>query len=496
MQLLKKEKAFYCVLIALLVFTGIFLRTLFYFYDRPFWLDEASIAINVLDKNYLDFFMPLERLQVAPPFSLILAKAFLGIIPDYEMAFRLLPFIAGILSVPVFFLLATRIFKRKIAVVAALFMFIVNYRLCYYAQEFKSYGLDIFFEYAILLSYFKIGFKESSVRKLFLISCVYALCPWFSHASCFAVTVVFLAVLFKSGIISERKIHWDILRRYLALTIPFTLSFIGLFLLQYLFNSNTEGFYGWWERRGFFNKDFSNATSLFHNNFIFFFTFSPIGVKTAYLLLIIGGLSCLKNFSKFFFILMPILLALLLSYLHLFPFGDRVVVYTIPAFILMLCAPLDIVCHKKLIGIPFTVFCFGLVFLSSTAETLNTYRSLILKEFYFEDTPSGLLKAKKLMKPEDVLFINSYHSPFVFYSRTMNLEFPEVFRYTKRNRIHERDYHKNLDEKLKKGTRYFYLIDRPKRNKWRAVDSYVSKNPTLRKIQDKHGNGLYIWVQQ
>ena len=82
MQLLKKENTIYYALIALLAFVGIFLRTLFYSYDRPFWLDEASIALNILDKGYWDFFKPLEKLQVAPPFSLIFSKLLLNIIQE------------------------------------------------------------------------------------------------------------------------------------------------------------------------------------------------------------------------------------------------------------------------------------------------------------------------------------------------------------------------------------------------------------------------------
>ena len=35
------------------------------------------------------------------------------------------------------------------SVIVALFMFAINYRLCYYAQEFKPYGLDVLAEYAI-----------------------------------------------------------------------------------------------------------------------------------------------------------------------------------------------------------------------------------------------------------------------------------------------------------------------------------------------------------
>ena len=54
----KKSFRTYYILIGTLVFIGVFLRTLFYFYDRPFWLDEASIAINMIEKGYLDYFKP------------------------------------------------------------------------------------------------------------------------------------------------------------------------------------------------------------------------------------------------------------------------------------------------------------------------------------------------------------------------------------------------------------------------------------------------------
>ena len=488
----------YYVAVGTLIFIGIFLRTLFYFYDRPFWLDEASIAINMLEKGYLDYFKPLERLQVAPPLSLVFSKLLLHIIPDYEMAFHFMPFVAGILSVLVFFKLAEKVLVRKISVIVALFMFAINYRLCYYAQEFKPYGLDVLAEYAILLSYFSLDFKNASVKKLIGFSLLYSIGMWFAHATLFAGTVVFLLVLIKSDMFKGFKIHWKTVGKYLALTLPFTLSFITLFLLQYLYNTNTEGFYTWWNKRGFFYKDFSNAVPLFNRNFNFFFTFSPLGRIAGYTLLGLGTVLCLKNIfkEKCFLIFMPIFLALFLSYMRLYPFGDRVVAYIIPAFILLMCKSLDILFISKWVRYPMTVFVLGIVFFASSAEAVNTYRSLILKEFYFEDAEKPLLLAKKLMKPGDVLFINSYNSPFTFYTKAHNLNFDDIFRSQKKRRVKTIAYHRQLHRRLRAGTRYFYVLYRPRRNKWQPIVSYAEKNPTFKKITDMHGNGLYIWTEQ
>src|SRR5262245_48251701 len=46
---------------------GILMRVLRYLLRFPLWSDEAALAANLLDRDYLDLLRPLDYQQVAPP---------------------------------------------------------------------------------------------------------------------------------------------------------------------------------------------------------------------------------------------------------------------------------------------------------------------------------------------------------------------------------------------------------------------------------------------
>ncbi len=47
---------------------------LFIFVEKSLWLDEAALALNILDKGYLELFQPLQYAQSAPPLFLLCTK--------------------------------------------------------------------------------------------------------------------------------------------------------------------------------------------------------------------------------------------------------------------------------------------------------------------------------------------------------------------------------------------------------------------------------------
>ena len=49
---------------------GIILRLVQYLYNRSLWLDEASLALNVIEKSFSGLLQPLGYDQMAPPLKL------------------------------------------------------------------------------------------------------------------------------------------------------------------------------------------------------------------------------------------------------------------------------------------------------------------------------------------------------------------------------------------------------------------------------------------
>lgn len=82
---------------------GILIRLVQYISNRSLWADEASIALNVTHRSYLELLQPLEHNQAAPPGFLWMEKLAFQLFGNNEYAFRLFPLIAGIISLVAFY---------------------------------------------------------------------------------------------------------------------------------------------------------------------------------------------------------------------------------------------------------------------------------------------------------------------------------------------------------------------------------------------------------
>ena len=85
-------------LCAVLIAFGALLRIVQYATNRSLWLDEAAFARNVLDRSFAQLLLPLDYLQTPPMGFLLLEKLATSALSGSEYALRLLPLLAGILS--------------------------------------------------------------------------------------------------------------------------------------------------------------------------------------------------------------------------------------------------------------------------------------------------------------------------------------------------------------------------------------------------------------
>src|SRR5262249_52552590 len=109
-----------------LLVVGVAWRMLRYFLQFPVWGDEAFICNNFLDRDYLGLLKPLDYKQVAPIFFLWSELATFRILGVSELAIRLLPFLAGLGSLFLFWRLAKSTLKSTAALIA-IGIFAVSY---------------------------------------------------------------------------------------------------------------------------------------------------------------------------------------------------------------------------------------------------------------------------------------------------------------------------------------------------------------------------------
>jgi hypothetical protein len=128
--------------LALLLATGAALRIVPFALDRSLWLDEAKLALNVLDRPPAQLLQPLDHDQAAPAGFLLLEKLAVDAFGESERALRLVPLLAGLASLWLVYAVARRWLTGAESLLA-LALFALAQPLVYYASEVKQYSTDV-----------------------------------------------------------------------------------------------------------------------------------------------------------------------------------------------------------------------------------------------------------------------------------------------------------------------------------------------------------------
>ncbi len=131
------------------VWIGIAARAVRYFLCFPLWEDECFVCYNLIDRSYAELLQPLDYHQVAPILFLWAQLTVVKLLGFSEWTLRLIPFACGIGSVFLFRRVASRMLTG-LPLVFAVAVFAVSYPGIRYAAEAKPYGTDLFVGLAML----------------------------------------------------------------------------------------------------------------------------------------------------------------------------------------------------------------------------------------------------------------------------------------------------------------------------------------------------------
>jgi hypothetical protein len=314
-----------------LIGLGALLHLWKYAYNRSLWLDEARIALNVIGRSPAELLRPLDFNQASPWGFLLLLKASTSIFGIREPALRLVPLIAGLLSLWLFYLWV-RARERSVALLAvALFAFCPP--LIQYASELKPYAVDVFIATALLLLWAWYGSQNRSLLPRAALAAAGALAVWFSYPAVFVLAGIACIDLWQLA--RARS-----LRSFLAES-----AVIGVWGVSFLISYGLS--------RGaatnpvlleFWTKDFfpwpttpMSAVRWLVASYENLFT-DTIGLAAysgAALLFGVGMLSLLgRRERRLSDLVLPLLFALLASVLHLYPFGGRLLLFAAPMLLL------------------------------------------------------------------------------------------------------------------------------------------------------------------
>lgn len=191
--------------LTVVVLAGVMLRFVQYLASVSVWIDEASLALNVIDRPLFDLVMrPLDWSQVSPEGFLLAEGLVFRVAGASEYSLRLFPFVCSIAGLLLFRRLAVRVLDPGSAVLATL-CFAVAAPLVRYAAEAKPYGIDATATIVLTLVALRIRDDSADTRRLTALAATSSLVLWFSAFAVFAVAGIGAALVLDAALRRDRR---------------------------------------------------------------------------------------------------------------------------------------------------------------------------------------------------------------------------------------------------------------------------------------------------
>ena len=405
---------------ALILLAGFLLRLRQYLTGRSLWLDEAMLALNIVNRNFGDLFQPLDYDQGAPIGFMLVEKTFSLIFGRNEFSLRLFPFLIGLASLWLFYLLLKRSTSGA-GFWVALTLFAFNPRLIYYSSEVKQYILDVAVTIGLLLVTMPL-FQQASRKAFAILTFAGLLALWFSHPALFVLAGIGLALF----------ISYFQQRDFLNLRFTIGMGILWLVNLAFLYSltlsdlRNNSYMHAYWQ--GAFapmplRSDWSWYLTAFQKNMDAQFGISyAIGLI---FILMLAGWGVLFTQKRAFAITLAgiVFFTLLASSLGLYPVLERMGLFLVPIGVLLMGKSLEIPAQRlRTYPIASTIFVLalsGIVLYSPFTRVLEQF----ITPKYFEHIRPTMEFLQASWKEDDSIYVSNGAAPaFEYYAPIYGLQ--------------------------------------------------------------------------
>ncbi len=378
------------------------------------------LALNIVNRNFSGLLKPLAYDQGAPIGFLLVEKVFNLLFGRNEYSLRLFPLLLGLLSLWLFYLLLKHIASGA-GLVIALALFAINPRLIYYSSELKQYIADVTITIILLLVAFQV-FEEPSRKGLRNLAIVGLLALWFSHPSLFILAGIGITLFF----LYLQKRDYPNLGLVIGMGVLWLVNVALLYSLTLNELSQNAYMREYWQ--GAFApmppwSDWNWYWISFQKNMDTHFAIT----YAAWIVLIImlaGWIVLFKSKRLFAIALAWIFsITLLASFLQLYPSLERMVLFLVPIWLVLIGALLGFL-SKELQARPiFNTLAILLIstyfFYGAVPRTFEQFTS----PKYFEHIRPTMNTLKSLWREGDAMFITNGAIPaFEYYAPIYGLE--------------------------------------------------------------------------
>jgi hypothetical protein len=405
------------------------------------WLDEAWVANSVLAPSISEMLYYDKWVQSTPPLLLLLvrtATVFLGI---KEVTLRLVPWLAGLLSVLMVALVLRRSFRFPLALLGTTF-FATNYYVLKYAQQVKQFSTDLLVS-CLFLTVIWIMLESGRNRRLYwILAGLGTIGIFLSYTAVFWFPVAIIVVLLISSHAAknDRPWHQNILRvESLFLLLLYGTSFATLYFL-FVIPNRDPSLLTFWQHAFFGNAGLARSMFRFIQNISDLLVPRDAGlapISNALMVLCLGGIfraiigAVRKDRGAFRLLLvffLPIMTSVIVSFARQYPllekWSPRFVIWILPALVVVVMyavEPLWIRIERLLqrtlslgaVEIIVVVLCI--------LYGMTNMWFLKQHPHYKEEVREAVEYLRDRMGPADSLFVHGWiGQQFIFYTRHFN----------------------------------------------------------------------------
>ncbi|MGA3066598.1 MAG: glycosyltransferase family 39 protein [Tepidisphaeraceae bacterium] len=331
----------------LVIAIGALLRVYRFMQERGVMHSEAVLCYNILTRDFAGLFRPLESDQASPVGFLLMQKCSTLLLGGSEHALRLVPLLAGVLALPLFYRLAKSILTPRGALLAIGFLAFAE-PLVRYSAEGKQYSTDVLWTIVVVWMALRTVKRADLIR----LGIVGAILIWFCHPILFVLGGAGLTLAWDH----LRRKQWPLLKIDLAIGAAWLASFaINYFAISHAYTGSSY-LTDYWDNQNAFAPLIPKTAQqwMWYPRTLRLALEFPVGIapggnpKAAWILwvaaagFVAGCLLMIRRQGRMLRVIAgTLLLALAASGLHKYPFGERLILFTAPLLIIPLALAID-----------------------------------------------------------------------------------------------------------------------------------------------------------
>jgi len=301
---------------------------------------EAALALNLRDRSFAQLLLPLDYDQGAPVGFLWIEKAALLAFGPHDWALRLFPVLASVAALVLFLVLARRLLPAA-AVPVALLLLAVSPPVIFYAAQVKQYSSDVAITLALILL---VGAREGepvSRARAVLLAVAGAVAIWLSHPAALVVGAIGLVL----GFLALRRRSTGEIVNLACVAAVWIASLGALYEVSLRFLEGSAYLQGYWsgDLMPLPPRSIQDLEWFLYRPFEVFR--DPVGLPfegLAGAFGLVGACVLLSGRRVLAFLLLaPIATTLLASAVHAYPFGRRLILFLVPAFVACTAAGIE-----------------------------------------------------------------------------------------------------------------------------------------------------------